>query len=197
MDGPSRKERLNVIIIAGVIGLLATVFQCLPELWQESLRYDRNHASQVWRFLSGQVLHLGWIHLFMNLAGLILITALFMPEWNTRNYLMAFFISGLIMSTGIHLFSPHLIWYVGLSGILHGLLAAGAVYSYRSQPAFAMGLLIIVIIKIIWEQVSETSIGTEQLIGGKVAYDAHLYGFVGGLAAAALYSLTNRSKHHA
>ena len=197
MDGPSSKERLNVIVIAGVIGLLAIVFQSLPELWQDSLRYDRNHASQVWRFFSGQILHLGWVHLFMNLAGLILITALFMPEWNTRNYLMAFFISGLIMSTGIHLFSPHLIWYVGLSGILHGLLAAGAVYSYRAQPAFSIGLLLVVIAKIAWEQVSESSIGTEQLIGGKVAYDAHLFGFIGGLASAFLYLLINRSKQHA
>ena len=63
MDGPSSKERLNVIVIAGVIGLLAIVFQSLPELWQDSLRYDRNHASQVWRFFSGQILHLSLIHI--------------------------------------------------------------------------------------------------------------------------------------
>lgn len=197
MDGPSRQQRLSVIIIAAVIGLLAIIFQCLPELWQDTLRYDRNHSNQLWRFLSGQILHLGWVHLGMNLAGLILITALFMPEWNTQNYLMAFVISGLIMSTGIHFFSPHLIWYVGLSGILHGLLAAGAVYSYRTQPTFAIGLLIVVVAKIAWEQISGNSIGTEELIGGKVAYDAHLFGFIGGLVGAMIYVLMNRSKQHA
>ncbi len=197
MDGPSRQQRLNVIMIAAAIGLLAIIFQCLPELWQDTLRYDRNHPNQLWRFLTGQILHLGWVHLLMNLAGLILITALFMPEWSTRNYLIAFLISGLIMSIGIHLFSPHLIWYVGLSGILHGLLAAGAVYSYRTQRSFAVGLLIVVIAKITWEQISGNSIGTEQLIGGKVAYDAHLFGFIGGLAGAFLYLLMNRSKQHA
>ncbi len=197
MDGSSRQPRLNVIIIASVIALLAIIFQCMPDLWQNNLRYDRTQPTQVWRFLSGQILHLGWVHLWMNLAGLTLITILFMPEWNARNYLTTFFISGFIMSIGIHLFSPELIWYVGLSGILHGLLAAGAIFSYKSQPGFALMLLVAVMAKIAWEQISGSSIGTEELIGGRVAYDAHLFGFIGGAIGALIHLLLTRTSQNA
>lgn len=190
MENIAGKKRNTVIAIVAIISLISLVFQALPETAHIELRYDRNQPTQVWRFVTGQLLHLGWVHLLFNLAGLVLITALFFPEWSARSFLYAFITSGIFLNICLYLFSPELTWYVGLSGILHGLIAAGAVYSYQVQAKFALIVLIGCVIKIAWEQITGSSVGTEELIGGKVAFDAHMFGFIGGLIGAALFRAT-------
>lgn len=194
MDNLAERKRQTVIAIVVVISLIAIVFQALPESTQIELRYDRNQPQQLWRFITGQLLHLGWVHLLFNLVGLVLITALFLPEWSSRSFSFAFISSAIVLNFCLYVFSPELIWYVGLSGILHGLIAAGALYSYRVQPGFALLVLAGCTIKIGWEQFTGSSVGTEELIGGKVAFDAHMFGFIGGLIGAILFRLTAKKK---
>src|SRR5690606_7331879 len=46
-----------------------------------SLRYDRQAIldGEVWRLLSGNLVHLGWSHLWLNAFGLLLVWLLFGP----------------------------------------------------------------------------------------------------------------------
>jgi len=193
MDNLLGRKRNTVIAIVTVISIVSIVFQALPESAQIELRYDRNQPLQFWRFITGHLLHLGWIHLLFNLAGLALITALFFPEWSASSFSSAFISSAILMNICLYVFSPELIWYVGLSGILHGLIAAGAIYSYQVQPKFALLILIGCAIKIGWEQFTGSSVGTEKLIGGKVAFDAHMFGYLGGLIGALFFlAITNK-----
>ena len=72
------------------------------------------------------------------------------------------------------LFSPEVIWYVGLSGILHGLLAAIA---WQRYPI----LLVLLMVKLGLEQLYGGLPATANLTGGAVIVDAHLYGAVIGI----------------
>jgi len=191
MHSAFQQQRNKVILIVVAISFISLVFQALPEAAQIELRYDKNQPEQFWRFITGHLLHLGWVHLLFNLLGLALITALFLPEWRVSSFLYAFVGSLIILNICMYSFTT-LIWYVGLSGILHGLIGAGAIYSYKIQPRFALLVLLGTSAKIVWEQFTGSSVGTEALIGGKVAFDAHLYGFIGGVAGAVLYILINR-----
>lgn len=186
--------RLPVLLLLLVLSTM--LLQALPEAAQLQVRYDRVAISlgEGWRLFSGHLLHLGWLHLALNLAGFGLIIALFWHYWTAINFLLVFMLSLVAVDIGLWWFSPEVHWYVGLSGILHGLLIAGAVFSFHQERLFSIAVMAIVIGKLGWEQITRTSAGTEKLIGGHVLFDAHLYGFTGGVIAAILLLLLRKEK---
>jgi hypothetical protein len=77
-----------------------------------------------------------------------------------------------------------LLWYVGLSGVLHGLLVAGTIRGYPVLPSESVIIGVIVVGKLAWEQFAGPLPGSESVSGGAVVVNAHLFGAVGGVAAA-------------
>lgn len=150
---------------------------------RELLRYDRAsiEAGEVWRLLSGHFAHLGLTHLALNLVGLILVWALVGSRlsgtgWIAITAFIVAFISG-----SFWFLDKHLTWYVGLSGLLHGLLISGACVGLRRWPGESITMLVLVFGKIIYEQVAGPLPGSEMTSGGPVVVNAHLYGAVAGL----------------
>src|SRR5690606_29172162 len=88
------------------------------------------------------------------------------------------------IGVGFVFYEPQLDWYVGLSGILHGLLAAGALaWWQRESRLLALALSLVVAGKLGWEQWQ----GALALSGPlPVVVNAHLYGALGGLVGGAL-----------
>ena len=72
-------------------------------------------------------------------------------------------------------------WYAGLSGVLHGLFAWGAIQDIKAKDKLGWALLIGVIAKVVWEQFSGGSASSAELIGARVAVEAHLAGVLGGV----------------
>ena len=76
--------------------------------------------------------------------------------------------------------------YVGLSGLLYGLLVAGLLAGVLERDREAIILAAFVIAKLAWEQFAGPMPGSEATTGGKVIVEAHLYGALGGLLAGLL-----------
>jgi rhomboid family GlyGly-CTERM serine protease len=154
-------------------------------LW---FRYDRDAimAGEIWRIITGHFVHLGWKHFIMNVAGLILIWLLFGRLMSTWKWTVCIIVNALFISIGFILFDKDLNWYVGLSGVLHGMFVCGAIASivlgYRAEAL----LLLLLVGKLIWEQLQGALPGSASFAGGDVVVDAHLYGAIIGLACAAL-----------
>ena len=146
-------------------------------------RFEREAIlhGEVWRIFSGHLTHLGWSHLGMNIAGLALIWALTASLYSNSQWLLV--ITGLMLGTSLALliFNPELAWYVGLSGVLHGMLTAGTLADIRSGNRSAYWLLIAVAGKLAWEQFSGPLPGSQATAGGTVIVDAHLYGGICGI----------------
>ncbi|MCF6325151.1 MAG: rhombosortase [Gammaproteobacteria bacterium] len=149
-------------------------------LW---LRYDREGIldGEVWRIITGHLVHLGWPHLLMNLTGLILIWLLFGHLIKRNSWLIIFIISTIGISAGMMLFNPELKWYVGLSGVLHGMFVAGAIVSIKAGYRAEWLLLLLLTGKLAWEQMVGPLPGSAEFAGGNVIVDAHLYGAISGL----------------
>jgi rhomboid family GlyGly-CTERM serine protease len=90
------------------------------------------------------------------------------------------------IDAGLWFFHPELQWYVGLSGLLHGILAAGLIATWRPARAEMIALAALLIAKLVWEQTVGPMPGSEGSSGGTVIVDAHLYGTVGGVLMAIL-----------
>lgn len=145
-----------------------------------AFRYERQAVldGELWRILSAHLAHLGWWHLIMNLAGLSLIWLLCGKAMTERLWWLMLVICSLGVSTGLLLFNPELQWYVGLSGILHGLLMAGAISGLLKRCEGSLLLLALVVVKLGWEQWQGPLPGSEAGAGGPVIVDAHLYGAI-------------------
>ena len=80
----------------------------------------------------------------MNLAALALIRMLAGDALTRMDWITAAVVSALAIDAGLYVFSPGVSWYVGLSGVLHGLLAAAALVLLRVHPvlgAFLGGMM--------------------------------------------------------
>lgn len=159
----------------------------------EALRYERAAiaAGEAWRLVSGNLVHASGQHLLLNLAGLGLVALLFPGEYSRREWSLVATASALAIAAGLWWGSPEVEWYVGLSGVLHGVLAAGAIGWWRSRLRGMAVLLWAILI---------AKLGREQLFGAlgwsgdlHVIVDAHLYGAIGGAMAGALITLARRS----
>lgn len=160
----------------------------------EALRYEHDAIlhGQIWRLLTGNFVHLGWPHLGMNLAGLMLIWLLFGRLFSLGVWLIILIVSSLGVGLGLLLLKPDLVWYVGLSGTLHGLFVAGAIASIRSGYRLEWLLLLFLAGKLVWEHFNGAMPGSASLAGGAVIVDAHLYGAVSGLLISAIIMVSGR-----
>ena len=159
------------------------------------LRYEREAiaAGETWRLLTGHLAHLGTAHLVMNLVALGLVWLLVGRAFKAWGWGLAMLIIALGIDAGFWWLAPELEWYVGLSGLLHGLLAAGALaVSLQGGRGRRDGLLLLATLaaKLAFEQVGGAVPGSAALAGGPVVVDAHLYGALAGLAVGAVLAVT-------
>lgn len=166
-----------------LLTLLACALQVFggPEAW----RLERGFVlAEPWRLLTGHLVHVGWVHLLMNLVGAALAWLLVGHVFAARQWAWVTLICIVGIDGGLLAFSPAVHWYAGFSGVLHGMLAAGAIASVARAPATAGLLLGGLVLKLALEQLGLGPMGTAQLIGAPVMVDAHLYGAVAGGAGA-------------
>lgn len=143
-------------------------------------------AGEAWRLVTGHLMHLGWPHFALNAAGLALVWTLVGNAYRPAGWILIILASIAAIDLGLWTFNPELQWYVGLSGALHGVLAAGLVMSWRQPRNETTILALLLLCKLAWEQFSGPLPGSEGSSGGPVIVDAHLYGAIGGMLAGLL-----------
>ncbi len=172
----SSKAYLLVIVLA--LMCIALQYTGLAD----TLAYERSLIAngQWWLLLSGNFVHLGINHLWMNMAGLALVVALVWKHYSATQWLTLILLCSVGVGTGIWFFNTEIQGYVGFSGALHGLIIAGGLADLRIYPRSAGLLLILIVGKLGWEQFSGALPGSESVAGGYVLVDAHLYGAITG-----------------
>ena len=162
----------------------------------QTLRFDRDAigAGQFWLLLTGNFVHLGSSHLLMNMAGFVLVVALVWTRFNCIEWVLITLFSSLVVGVGLYLLDEEVIWYVGFSGTLHGLIIAGTLADLRHYPKSAGVLLALVVGKLAWEQFAGALPGSESVAGGSVVVNAHLYGAIGGALLGVVLMLVNKRK---
>ena len=190
---PSLRERLLSGAahwqIAVLLIVVALAFATFGDAGREAFKYDRLAIAdgQYWRLLTGHFVHLGSTHLVLNLAGLVLVWLLVGRYFDSLHWALVLAVTLVSLTVGFWVFDTALLWYVGLSGVLHGLLVAGTIRGFRELPSESAVIAIIVVAKIGWEQVAGPVPGSESVSGGAVVVNAHLYGAIGGAIAGALF----------
>ena len=172
------------------MALLVTcvVFATFGEEGRETFRYARLDVEdgEYWRLLTGHFVHLGTTHLVLNMAGLVLVWLLVGRYFSSMQWVLVVAITLVTESFCFWFIDEYLLWYVGLSGVLHGLLIAGAIKGFRTLPSESAIIVVIVVGKLAYEQLAGPLPGSESVSGGDVVVNAHLFGAIGGAIAAAI-----------
>lgn len=178
-----------------LLSIVATALYWSPKTVHIALEYNRLALSQgeVWRLFSGHLLHSNVYHLLMNLAGLFIIALLHAPLAKRLAFGWQLLILSFTTSIGLWFFASQISLYVGLSGVLHGILCFGAVLDIRQGYRSGLLILIGVAIKLGLEQHYGPSAELAAKIAAEVAIDAHLYGAISGvLLGTILFNRTPR-----
>jgi rhomboid family GlyGly-CTERM serine protease len=149
-----------------------------------ALRYDRHalQAGQWWRLASAHLVHLDLRHTVLNGLGLILMWALFVRDYRGRQWFLILVTSAAFIDAGLWFRDSGVEWYVGASGVLHGVMAAGVLALLRRREWSGVLLGVFLVGKLIYEQTT----GALPFAGPSVpvVVDAHLYGAIGAAVAA-------------
>jgi len=151
---------------------------------ESELRYQRIlvEHGQWWRLVTGNFVHLGWMHLLRDLAGLFLIWMLFRHRMSSGSWAILVLLASLGVCLGIYLFNPAIAWYVGLSGMLFGLFTAGAVLEWKSSRWRSLGMLAGMALLLAYTVFIGPLPGEQTGLGGRIVPQAHVYGACMGLA---------------
>src|SRR5580692_2625332 len=158
---------LILLVLALVLGLGDSI--------SELLRYDRGAiaAGGWWRLLTAHIVHLDAHHLVLNELGMVLMWSLFAQDYDAVEWCVIVLSGALAISSGLWWLSPRVAWYVGASGVLHSVMAAGAA-KHLAQRSWDRWILVVgLCAKLAWEQWG----GSKAPL---IVVDAHLYGALSG-----------------
>jgi membrane associated rhomboid family serine protease len=136
-------------------------------------------VAALWGILAAPLLHAGWVHLVANTGPFVVLAWLVMLRKIT-DFVVVTALAILIGGLGVWLFGAPNSIHVGASGLIFGylgyLLARG--YFERSLWAMLLGIVVLVLYGgVLWS-----------VLPGQrgISWEGHLFGFVGGVAAARL-----------
>lgn len=182
----------RTVLKYGYLPMLLLGLSAAVQGWSEGaafLRYQRDAIllhGELWRLITAHFVHGTVRHWLLNSLGLLLVWAAY-PGYFRRST-SSLFVVALAGSISLQLllFSSEVTWYLGMSGVLHGLFAAWSLVELLAGRRFAVVPLGLVLLKVLYEQYGVASVMSFADLGLPVLVDAHLYGVVAGLVLAPL-----------
>ncbi len=162
--------------------------------WVDSWRFNRQlvEQGQVWLLFTGHIVHLNWSHWALNMAGVAMVAFFFSAHATVKQWLAVIFVSAIVINIGLWWWMPDIRFYVGLSGVLHGLFLYGALREIRFYPVSGYVLTVVLVSKLFWEFFNGALPGSEDMVGGRVLTEAHLFGAMGGTLVWMIEQANNR-----
>ncbi|MFZ5757769.1 MAG: rhombosortase [Pseudomonadota bacterium] len=183
-----RWTRSEILFSAGLVALVL-LLGAGGDTARDWLRFDREliAAGEWWRSITGNFVHMNANHLWLDVLGLVLLLLFFRDVFSPLDWLLALFIGSTAVGAGLLVLDPGLMRYVGISGVLHTLLFAGLLLSFRHSP-WINGIVFVAMAARIWtEQQPGYDVNyLRETIGGSVMVNAHFYGALAALPVTAL-----------
>ena len=142
------------------------------------LLYLRQNVTQgeVWRLLTGGLVHSNLDHLLMNIAAILLLQLFVITSFSSIRFLLRSLYLIIGINIAIYYFIPHALYYLGFSGALYGVYLWYSFDEWQTNKLpliFCLGL----IGKILLDMNSMNFIPNE-IIKVPVFWPAHLLGIV-------------------
>lgn len=178
-----------------VIFLLVVICTLCEPTSSVYLMFDREliNNGEIWRLFSAHFVHLSPTHMLGNLLAVCLVGYIAGGSLNNVSGIVLLLWCILVVGLGLYFFADHLSRYVGLSGVLHGLLLVAPFASKFYSRKIALCFLLVIVGKVIWEQSGfYDDMALVETIGGRVETRAHLFGLMAGVIYLGFWLLWQR-----
>lgn len=138
----------------------------------------------LWGILWAPFLHGGFQHLIANTGPILILGTIVMLSRPLRHFFYITFVVVLIGGLGTWLIGPRFSVHLGASGLVFGYFGFLLLSAYFERSCRSIAIAVVVLLlysSIIWGVLPQ---------GGGISWQTHLFGFVGGGAAA--YLLTQQ-----
>lgn len=144
-------------------------------------------SGQVWRLFTPDFLHFSWTHIIFNSVMLWFLGS--QIEWfdGRGRLVLLFIVTSLLSNTLQYMVSGP--FFGGLSGVVYGILGY-CWFSQRTLPRFQFPPALVTF-AVAWMVIGFTPL-PEMLGLGRMANEAHLGGFVAGIALAAILPIRKK-----
>lgn len=191
---PSRRTTATAWALSVAVAIVIAASALLPEQAQLALRYDRAAvvAGEWWRLASAHLVHLGWRHALANATAWLLILWVGQSVVSPRGWMLLSLASAVGVDAGLLWIYPQVDWYVGASGVLHGLFAGSACLAVAGTERRRGALMLfLVVAKLGWEAAGR-GLPPAAAFEFPVLHEAHWLGAAGGIAGAMLLLAARR-----
>ena len=207
--GRAKFEWVALPTVLAIVCVLLYLPAMTDARWHDALDYRRSQiaSGQAWRLVTAHLMHLNAAHLTLDVAGLWLVAWIFARELGWKRQALALLAGVVFVDFGLWWFHPEIARYVGLSGALHALFAAGATGWMLACPAtpanrdaraapmsllrtWGAALLIGLGAKLVLENAGDAF--WLHATRFDVVTAAHRWGSVGGVAVGVVYATLDR-----
>ncbi|TXT63913.1 MAG: putative Rhomboid protease [Promethearchaeota archaeon] len=134
------------------------------------INHEIIYDYQIWRLFTSMFLHSDPLHLFSNMFGLVLFGALVENNFSKIEFLVIYFVSGLLGSFFSLLILPPYSISLGASGAIFGLLGSAFIIIALENPS----LLILALMYVMFFLTASFAPGINAW--------AHIFGLLGGIS---------------
>jgi rhomboid family GlyGly-CTERM serine protease len=190
---------MRLSVNAGLSFVVLAVMAAELFLPAEALEYRRVLASrEPWRLFTGHFVHLGFVHALLNCVALLLLGRLLCERLKAFAFFGILGVAPILISVLFLVAVPELLWYRGLSGVLHALFFAGCVVwiatSAGRQRWLPITALVGGTIKVLVEQPWDGSFPVHEVLRVAVVPQAHLIGAIVGTTMGLLLRLRQKKQ---
>lgn len=174
-----------------ILLVLIFILNLAEPLSTRMLGFDREliAAGEVWRLLTAHFVHLSVPHFLGNAMALVLLGYVAGSSLNNTLGLGLLVWCCAVVGLGLYAFAGYLQSYVGLSGVLHGLLLVAPFVSNAYSKRVALLFLLLIVGKVLWEQSGlYDDMAMANIIGGRVEANAHALGVIAGSVFLLVYA---------
>jgi rhomboid family GlyGly-CTERM serine protease len=166
---------LLAVVLCALTAVESSLFTML------SLDPHRVASGEIWRLLTGNLVHFGWAHTLMNTAALLLVSMAFFFDYPDKKFCGLLAWCCLCVGLEIYWLNPEYAPYAGLSGAIHGLIVAGLMQTRAYPMWMRTSALALIVAKLIHENSpGYQATDLQALIPAAVAVESHLYGTIAG-----------------
>lgn len=189
LQSSSTAHGTKVPWVTTTLAALLVVLQFVSSGVFEHLVFDRAAIfnGELWRLVTGHLVHLDWNHLALNAAALLGLGYLIETDPNNgrRKLLAVLIASTAAISAALLIFNPATALYAGLSGVLNGLFAFICLQFFAQTRSWVwMALITGGVLKIAAESLFGQTFTTA--LAWPPEPIAHFAGLIGGIAVAAI-----------
>ncbi|WP_194755736.1 rhombosortase [Aliidiomarina indica] len=171
---------LRPYLAPAIIVLVLFVIHILPATHAALSLQQEGVFSQAWRLFTTHLVHLNSFHLFMNVLAFILVAIIFKPVVHGRLLVNVVAFSALFAAL-LPLVLSDTPYFVGFSGIIHGIVAYAGAVMVRRKNKWGFAVLAGLVAKLVVDMMGAGQY--DPYLDAEIAYLAHLGGALGGLVA--------------